>query len=117
MAMSEGWQRGVLYLAAAWNFAGGGSALAESPREAAWIAVIAWGGAYVGAALVPAARRAIVISGAAGKLAYLAYCVALYRAGQMAGGMLAASSLDLVFVALFALIAFLPQPTTRPQAA
>jgi len=115
--MTESWQRGVLYAAAAWNLVGGGSALVEAPREAAWIAVIAWGAAYAGAALVPAARSVVLIAGGAGKLAYWAYCVALFHASAMTGSVLAASSLDLVFVALFAAIAFAPQPSTRPRAA
>jgi hypothetical protein len=108
MAMSEAWQRGVLLAAAAWNVIGGTAALAQSPRQAAWIAVIAWGAAYLGAAYAPAARKVVVISGGAGKLAYLAACVALFREGAIGATVLAVSSADLVFVALFAAIAFRP---------
>jgi hypothetical protein len=116
--MNETWQRGVLFAAAAWNAIGGGLALAAAPQQAAWIAVIAWAPAYAGAALVPAARTVVLLAGAAGKLAYLAYCVALYRAGSIDGVTLAASSLDLVFVALFPAIVFAPQPKlSRPRAA
>ena len=116
--MNETWQRGVLYAAAAWNAIGGGLALGAAPQQAAWIAVIAWAPAYAGAALVPAARPVVALAGGAGKLAYLAYCVALYRAGAMDGATLAASSLDLVFVAAFAAIAFASQPKhSRPRAA
>lgn len=116
--MSETWQRNVLLVAAAWNVAGGGGALLEAPQQPAWIAVIAWGAAYVGAAFAPAARKVVVLAGGAGKLAYLAACVALFAQDAMSGAMLAASSLDLVFVALFAAIAFQPNlQTTRPLAA
>lgn len=113
--MGESWQRRVLFAAAAWNAIGGGLALAAAPGQAAWIAVMFWAPAYVGAALVPAARAVVVLAGGAGKLAYLAYCLALYRAGSMEAATLAASSLDLVFVALFAVIAFAPQ-AERPAA-
>ena len=116
--MNEALHRGVLFAAAAWNATGGGLALAAAPQQAAWIAVIAWAPAYAGAAHVPAARKVVLLAGGAGKLAYLAYCVALYRAGSMDGATLAASSLDLVFVALFAAIAFTPHPKlSRPRAA
>lgn len=108
--MNETWQRGVLFAAAAWNAIGGGLALAAAPGEAAWIAVIGWAPAYAGAALVPAARAVVVMAGGAGKLAYLAYCLALYRAGSMEAATLAVSSLDLAFVALFAAIVLAPQP-------
>lgn len=117
--MTETWQKAILYAAAAWNVVGGIAGLVQSPTQAAWIAVIAWAAAYVGAARVAAARTVIVIAGGAGKLAYLAYSVALFRAGSLGGDVLAASSVDLVFVALFAAIAFQPdsKSTPRPRAA
>ena len=117
--MTETWQKGVLYAAAGWNVVGGTTALVQSPTQASWIAVIAWAAAYVGAARVAAARKVVVLAGAAGKLAYLAYSVALYRAGSLGGDVLAASSADLVFVALFAAIALHSHAdsSSRPMAA
>lgn len=117
--MSESWQRRILYVAAAWNLVGGIAALAQSPRQVAWIAVIAWGAAYLGAVFAPAARRVVVLAGGAGKLAYFAACVALFRQGAIDATLLAAGAADLVFVALFAVIAFQPAPrqSSRPLAA
>jgi hypothetical protein len=106
MNMSETWQRRVLFAAAAWTLLGGTAALLDAPGQPAWIAVIAWGAAYLAAALVPASRRVVVIAGGAGKAAYLAWCAALFAQGAMPGAVFAASSVDLVFVVLFAAMAF-----------
>ena len=46
-----------------------------------WIAVMAWGGAYLAAAFVPAARTVVFAAGALGKVAYFGACVALYVEG------------------------------------
>jgi hypothetical protein len=104
--MNETWQRNVLLAAAAWNVVGGAGALLEAPTQPAWIAVIAWGAAYFGAAFAPASRRVVVIAGGAGKLAYLAACAALFRQGAMGTETFALSSIDFAFVALFAAILF-----------
>lgn len=118
--MNENWQRRVLIAAAAWNVVGGVAALLQQPGQIAWIAVIAWGAAYLGAAFAPQARRVVAISGGAGKLAYFVASVALFGQGAVSGALLATGALDLVFVALFAVIAAEPvrnQPIARPQAA
>jgi hypothetical protein len=120
MAMSENWQRGVLIAAAAWNVVGGTAALMESPRDIAWIAVIAWGAAYLGAAFAPLSRRVVAMAGGAGKLAYFVATAALFGQGAVSGTLLATGALDLVFVALFAVIASEPvrnQTSARPLAA
>lgn len=111
--MSENWQRGVLIVAAAWNLVGGLGALVRSPHEIAWIAVIAWGAAYLGAAFAPQARRVVTMAGGAGKLAYFVATVALFGQGVVSGALLATGALDLVFVALFAVIASEPEPRAR----
>ena len=68
--------------------------------------MIAWGAAYLGAALVPAARKVVILAGGAGKAAYVAAAVALFGQGAMDATVFAASSVDLVFVALFAAMIF-----------
>lgn len=118
--MNENWQRGVLIAAAAWTMIGGTAALIDSPRDIAWIAVIAWGAAYLGAAFAPQARRVVAIAGGAGKLAYFVATAALFGQGVVSGALLATGALDLVFVALFAAIASEPvrnQPSPQPQPA
>lgn len=117
--MNESWQRRILLLAAAWNVVGGIAALVESPQQVTWIAVIAWGAAYLGAAFAPGARRVVALAGGAGKLAYFAACVALFSRGAIDAALLAAGAADLVFVALFAVIALQPDPhpSSRPLAA
>jgi hypothetical protein len=127
MAMNEAWQKRTLVVAASWNVLGGISALLDPAQhfaqmyrgaldlgdpvqrfffQSVWIAVIAWGAAYAGAALVPAARKVVLLAGGAGKLAYLAACVALFLEGTGKGALLAAGIADLVFAALFAIIVF-----------
>ena len=100
--MSETWQRRILFAAAAWTLLGGAAALAEQPQQPAWIAVIAWGAAYLGAAFVPASRFVVLLAGGAGKAAYVAAATALFTQGAMPGHVFAASSVDLAFVVLFA---------------
>ena len=42
--------------------------------------MIAWGAAYLGAALVPAARKVVILAGGAGKAAYVVVAVAPFAA-------------------------------------
>ena len=91
--MSESWQKRVLIAAAAWNLLGAAGSLLDPANhfaqmyhgaldladpvqrfffQSVWIAVMAWGGAYLAAASSPAARPAVFAAGAAGKLAFFA---------------------------------------------
>jgi hypothetical protein len=130
--MTEPWQRRVLFLAAAWNIVGGASALFSPANHFAqlytralslddpvqlffyrctWINVIAWGIAYLLAALIPVARRVVLVAGGLGKLVYFLACVSLYSSGAGTSGLLAAGVVDLCFAILFAVVAF---PRRRP---
>lgn len=139
--MNANGQRRALIVAAAWNVLGGASALLDPAQHFAqmyrgaldladpvqaffyrsvWIAVIAWGAAYLGAAWVPGARRVVLLAGGAGKLAYFAACAALFAEGTGTRALLAAGAADLAFATLFAFIAFanlVPHQSTRPMAA
>ena len=78
--MSESWQKRLLIAAAAWNLLGGASSLLDPANpfaqmyngaldlgdpvqrfffQSVWIAVMAWGVAYLAAAFSPAARPAV----------------------------------------------------------
>jgi hypothetical protein len=91
--MSETWQKRLLIVAAAWNLLGGVASLVDPAAhfaqmyhgaldlsepvqrffyQSVWIAVMAWGAAYLAAAYAPAARAAVYAAGAIGKLAYFA---------------------------------------------
>jgi hypothetical protein len=121
--MSDFWQRRLLILAAGWNVLGGASALLDparhftqfytatlslsEPLEAfffrcTWINVIAWGAAYLLAAILPATRTAVFLAGGAGKLAYSGACVALHASGVGNQALLLTGVVDLVFAGLFA---------------
>jgi hypothetical protein len=115
--MSETWQRRILFAAAAWTLLGGAAALAEEPQQPAWIAVIAWGVAYLGAAFAPASRFRVLLAGGAGKAAYVAASALLFSQGAMAGHVFAASSVDALFVGLFALMLFSNPQADRTAAA
>jgi hypothetical protein len=121
--MTEFWQRRLLIVAAGWNVLGGVSALYDpanhfnqmyastlslgDPLEAfffrcTWINVIAWGAAYLLAAVLPASRAAVLLAGGSGKLAYSGACVALYSSGVGRTMLLVTGGVDLVFAGLFA---------------
>lgn len=123
--MSEGWRRGGLYLAGAWNVLGGLTALADPVRHfaqlygtglslgdplqaffyrATWINVIAWGVGYILAARHRAARAPVLIAGGAGKLAYSAACVGLVVSGLGGVALLASAALDVLFAGFFAAV-------------
>jgi hypothetical protein len=124
--MSESWQKRLLIAAAAWNILGGIGALLDpaahfaqmyrgsldlsDPVQAAffrtvWIAVIAWGFAYLAAAFRPEARWPVLLAGGTGKLAHAAACAAAYEQGGATAALLAVGYADLVFAALFFMIA------------
>ena len=121
--MNDFWQRRLLIVAAGWNVLGGSSALFDPTRHFAqlfteslylydplqafffrctWINVIAWGAAYLLAALWPGARMAVLLAGGAGKVAYFGACIALYSHGAGKTMLLAAGVVDLALAALFA---------------
>ncbi len=124
--MTETWQKRLLLLAAAWNLAGGASALWDPAQHFAqlytgalaldqplqlffyrctWINVMAWGLAYLLAAWWPAGRKAVLIAGAAGKSVYFLACLSLFDAGAGKGVLLAAGVFDLILAALFVVAA------------
>jgi hypothetical protein len=142
MSMSETWQKRVLILAAAWNLLGGAASLVDPAAHFAqmyhgaldlsdplqrffftsvWIAVMAWGAAYLAAAFAPAARGAVMAAGGLGKVVYFGACLALYLEGAAKPALVMAAGLgDLGIASLFALALFglaRPQPEARPQAA
>ena len=121
--MNDFWQRRLLIVAAGWNVLGGSSALFDPSRHFAqlytkslsmgdplqafffrctWINVIAWGAAYLLAAVWPGARMAVLLAGGAGKVAYCGACVALYSTGAGQPMLLVAGIVDLALAALFA---------------
>ena len=133
--MSESWQKRLLIAAAAWNFLGGASSLLDPAShfaqmysgaldlgdpvqrfffQSVWIAVIAWGAAYLAAAFSPAARKAVLTAGAAGKLAFFAACVALYVEGAAKPALLfVAGAGDLGIAILFLLVLLGSAPSWR----
>jgi hypothetical protein len=123
--MNEGWKRRLLLIAAAWNLVGGamplfdpghhfdqmyrGALTLDDPVQAfffrlTWINVLAWGLGYLIAARSPGARGPILLAGAAGKAAWFAACVALFRAGTGTPVLLATGSADLIFAGMFLFI-------------
>ena len=121
--MSEIWQKRLLVVAAAWNVLGGIGALLDPSQHFAqmyrgslnlddpvqmhffqtvWIAVIAWGFAYLAAAVQPASRPVVLLTGGGGKLAYSAVCAALFFQGTGTAALLAVGIADLIFAGLFA---------------
>ena len=134
MSVSRNWPRGVLVAAAAWNILGGIGALVDPARHFAqmyhgaldlgdpvqrsyfftvWIAVIAWGLAYLGAALQASGRTAVLLAGGAGKLAYAGACVVFFVQGAGTPAMLAVGAVDVAFAALFAIAALEGQRASR----
>lgn len=125
--MGESAQRNLLIVAAAWNVLGGIGALLDPAQHFAqmyrgaldlsdpvqraffqtvWIAVIAWGLAYLAAAFRPEGRWPVLVAGGAGKLAYAGACFALYAQGAATAALAAVGFADLVFTLLFAAAAF-----------
>lgn len=116
------WPKRVLLLAAAWNILGGASALLNptgnleqmfigagsttDPRllfffQCTWINVIAWGAGYLFAAFRPASRAALLLAGAAGKLAYFAASVLLFAGGAGTIGGFVAGCVDAMLALAF----------------
>ena len=127
--MNRPWQKRLLLVAATWNLLGGASALFDPAQHFAqmysaslslneplqlffyrgvWINVIAWGIAYLVAAMLANSRMSVLAAGGAGKAMYFGGCVALFNSGVGNGLLLATGVVDLVFAALFVL-AILPR--------
>ena len=136
--MSESWQQRLLIAAAAWNIVGGLGALLDpaqhfaqmyrgaldlsDPVQAAffrtvWIAVIAWGLAYLAAAFHREGRWPVLVAGGAGKLAYATACAVAFVQGAATPALLAVGLADLVFAMYFALAAWPAPRQTRTQPA
>ena len=120
--MSDTFQKRVLLVAAAWNILGGVGALLDPSHHFAqmyrgslqlddpvqmfffrtvWIAVMAWGLAYLAAALRRPARAVVQLTGSAGKIAYAAAATALVLEGAGAPALLLVALADAFFAALF----------------
>ena len=131
--MSETWRKRLLLVAAAWNVLGGASAVADPAQHFAqsyhaslslddplqlffyrctWINVIAWGVAYLLAAVHSGARTPVLLGGGAGKLVYSVACFALFSSGVGRPLLVTAGVVDLGFAAAF-LWAFLSQRQTQ----
>jgi hypothetical protein len=76
-----------------------------------WINVIAWGIGYLIAAFVPTSRKAILISGGAGKFVYALACFSLFSTGIGKPFLVITGLIDLLFATLFAFIVFLQRKT------
>ena len=124
--MSETWQKRLLIVAAAWNLLGGAASLMDPAAhfaqmylgtldladplqrfffQSVWIAVMAWGAAYLAAAFAPAARPAVFAAGAAGKLAYFAACLSLFLEGEAKLALLIAAGIGDFAIALLFMLA------------
>lgn len=120
--MNETWIRRLLLASAAWNIAGGVTSLADPANhfkqmytvapaandallmyfyQCTWINVLAWGLAYLLAALWPQSRKAVLAAGAAGKAAYFLACAALVLSGVGRPLVLAFGVGDLLMAGLF----------------
>ena len=135
--MNEIWTRRLLVGAAAWNLTGGVTSLADPARHFAqmytttpnmgdallmyfyqctWINVIAWGVAYLLAALWPQTRLAVLAAGGAGKAVYFIACAALVASGVGRPAVLLAGLGDLLMAGLFgwALLSALARQRREP---
>ena len=120
--MNPRWTTWLLLFASAWNLVGGAASLADPAGHFAqmyriaappddpllmyfyrctWINVLAWGAAYLVAALVPASRTAVLLAGGAGKAAYFVACAALVASGIGEPLVLAFGFGDLAMALLF----------------
>lgn len=122
--MKRNWPKWLLLIAAGWNVLGGASALLNPAQHFAqmytgslslddplqlffyrgvWINVIAWGIAYLVAAMLPRSRTSVLVAGATGKFGYFLACWLLFSSGVGQVLVIAAGVVDLGFVALFTL--------------
>jgi len=140
--MNERRLKSILVAAAAWNLLGGATSLLDPAAHFAqmyngaldlgdplqrffftsvWIAVMAWGAAYLSAAFEPVARRPVLAAGAAGKIVYFGACVGLYLEGTAKPALLVATAVgDLGIAILFVLTLVYGthlRSTLRPRAA
>jgi hypothetical protein len=69
-----------------------------------WINVIAWGGAYILAGMMPGSRKAVLLAGGAGKLVYFVASVALFQSGAGKTMVITAGIVDVILATLFAVI-------------
>jgi hypothetical protein len=129
--VSEVWQKRLLLVAAAWNVLGGASALFDPTQHFAqlykgslmlseplqlffyrctWINVVAWGVAYLLAAMLPASRTVVFVAGGAGKVVYFAACLALFLSDIGKRALLATGVVDLLLAAFFFLAVLWRRP-------
>jgi hypothetical protein len=107
--MNETWTKRMLIASAVWNLSGGITSLADPANHFAqmytvpvqpdallmyfyqctWINVIAWGVAYLLAAIWPQHRKAVLVAGGAGKAVYFLACAALVASGLAMAGLFA----------------------------
>ncbi|MDM4765905.1 hypothetical protein [Pelomonas sp. SE-A7] len=120
--MNESWIKRLLLVAAAWNITGGASSLlapanhfeqmysvAPAANDAllnyfyqcTWINVLAWGLAYLLAALWRPSRPAVLVAGGIGKAVYFLACVGLYLSGAGKPLVMVFGVGDLLMAALF----------------
>ena len=120
--MNETWIKRMLLASAAWNITGAATSLADPAQHftqmytvtpaaddallmffyrCTWINVLAWGLAYVLAALWPQSRKAVLTAGAAGKAAYFVACAALFSTDVGRPLVLVFGLGDLLMAALF----------------
>lgn len=125
MKFSDAWSKRLLLLAAAWSFLAAitafldpaqhfgllyeGSLSLSDPLQrffynSTWISVLGWGTTYLFAALMPGARKPILIAGGLGKVAFFVACVQLYQSGVGKTPILIAGSVDLALAVIFGLI-------------
>jgi len=120
--MNETWIKRMLLAAAAWNITGAATSLADPAQHfsqmytvapavddallmffyrCTWINVMAWGLAYLLAALWPQSRKAVLAAGGTGKAVYFVACAALVSSGVGRPLVLAFGLGDLLMAALF----------------
>lgn len=135
--MNETWTKRMLLASAAWNITGGVVSLADPANhfkqmytvapaandavlmffyQCTWINVLAWGLAYLLAALWAPSRKAVLVAGAAGKAVYFAACAALVLSGAGRPLVLAFGLCDLLMAALFVWALLSQQRDTRSEA-
>lgn len=81
--------------------------------RATWINVIAWGLGYLIAAWRAESRTAVLLAGAAGKLAYFTACVAVMQSGAGTRMLAATAAFDVICAVLFLAVVGLPGRVPR----
>ena len=123
--MNEKWAKRLLVISAIWSFVGAVTALLNPDQHfsllyttalsldqplplffyrCTWISVLGWGGTYLFAALMPASRKAVLIPGGIGKVAFFFACLAVYSTRVGKTPILFAGAVDLVLAGVFGLV-------------